>query len=339
MIRAFALNFNGRINTDRKCLTLCCEPIDDLPASTLEDTPQETIERFIEMCSNVIKESKEHAAHENAGKRLHTAGCANCANYIPGQWDGDGLIHYINLSMYPAPCQSKCIYCGVHSSESGRFTRETCSAAYEQMFDALDYARKKGLIAPGAFWQVSSGEIAIHPYRERIFNLVADQRATFFTNCFIFDEKVAENLSKNPNSAINFSIDAGTPQTWLKVKGVDNFKEVTENLAKYFGASSGPGQITLKYIILPGINDNMVDFLSVIGIMKVLRIKHLTIARDTSKKYEVASEESNKLLNASAYLLAMLYRKDISADMFTYTPNEREKVVALANELLHTGKV
>ncbi len=197
------------------------------------------------------------------------------------------MIHYVNLSMYPAPCQCKCIYCGVHKGESGAFNKAACGEYYEQLFETLDYAREIGLIAANATWQVSSGEIAIHPYKDRIFNLIKNQRVVFYTNCFIFDEGIAQNLSANPNSAINLSIDAGTPQTWLKVKGVNNFEDIAINLVKYFNASARPGQITLKYIVLPGINDNIQDYLSVIELMKILKVKHLTIARDTSIKYSI----------------------------------------------------
>jgi wyosine [tRNA(Phe)-imidazoG37] synthetase (radical SAM superfamily) len=207
------------------------------------------------------------------------------------------------------------------------------------MFDALNYGLEAGVIAPTATWQVSSGEIAIHPYKERILSLVKDYRAMFYTNCFIFDEGVANNLSKNQNSAINLSIDSGTPGTWLKVKGTDNFDTVTDNLVKYYTASAKPGQITLKYIVLPGVNDNLEDYRSVIEIMKVLQIKHLELARDTRIKYSDDAEYSENLIGAAGYLVALLHRNGMSFGLFTYKPNERERVVAFANELLKSGEV
>ncbi len=339
LINAFALNINGRINKSEKCIALCCEPVENRPAITFEGTAKEVIENFTKMREGVIYESKKYSNNKADGKRLHTMGCVNCANYKLGEWDGDGLIHYVNLSMYPAPCQSKCIYCGVHKGESGAFNKATCGEYYERLFNTLDYAHEIGLIDENAIWQVSTGEIAIHPYKDRIFNLIKNQQVVFYTNCFKFDEQIAQNLSANPNSAINLSIDAGTPQTWLKIKGVNNFKDIAENLVKYFNASARPGQITLKYIVLPGINDNLQDYLSVIEIMKILCVKHLTIARDTSIKYSSNSEALNNLISSSGYLLAILAKNKMTADMFTFTPNEREKMVAFANKLLQEEKV
>lgn len=338
-ISALAFNINGRIDTDAKCIALCCEPVENLPAISLEGTAQEIVENFKKMHAGVINEGKRYANNSSGGKRQCIEGCASCANYKLGEWDGDGLIHYVNLSMYPAPCQCKCIYCDVHNSERGVLNKVTCNEHYERLFDTLDYAREIGLIAEDATWQVSSGEIAIHPYKNRIFNLIENQRVMFYTNCFIFDEGIARNLSANPYSGINLSIDAGTPQTWLKVKGVDNFEDIAENLVKYYNASMRPGQITLKYIVLPGINDYLPDYLSLIEIMKVLNVKHLTISRDVSIKYSSNSEQLEDLISASGCLLAMLAKNKMTADMFTFTPEEREKAVAFATKLLQTGEV
>jgi wyosine [tRNA(Phe)-imidazoG37] synthetase (radical SAM superfamily) len=152
--------------------------------------------------------------------------------------------------------------------------------------------------------------------------------------CFIYDEKISQNLHDNPRSAINLSIDAGTPETWKKVKGVDNFDLVTENLVKYFSNSARPGQITLKYIVLPGINDNYEDYQSAMEIMKIFKTGHLTIARDTRIKYSAESPDQGQLITSAAYLLAFCSKYGYSADMFTYSPEERSQVAVVAKEIL-----
>ena len=97
------------------------------------------------------------------------------------------------------------------------FTPEV-NDAYEKLFDFLEYADQRGMIDPEAVWQVSSGEITLHPYRDRIMELVRDRHAVFYTNAFLFDEAIAQKLHNDPNSAIDLSIDAGTPETWRKVQ-------------------------------------------------------------------------------------------------------------------------
>ena len=278
-IKMLALKINTRIDTNEECIALCCEPVEKQPAVGFGSTAKETVGNFIKMHQEVVVESKKYANCGENVKRLYTDGCVKCGNYKLGEWDGDGLIHYVNLSMYPASCQCKCIYCDVHSSDKGRLNKASSEEYYQKMFDMLNYACEIGLIAEDALWQISSGEITIHPYKDRIYDLVENRRAIFFTNCFIFDERIAEILSLNPYSSINFSIDAGTPQTWFKIKGVDNFELVTDNLVNYYSASIRPDQITLKYIVLPGINDTLRDYQSLIEMMKILKINTTNIKK------------------------------------------------------------
>lgn len=339
LIDMFAFNINGRMDGGVKCVALCCESIEDKPAIPFEGSSEEILEKFFTMRLGVIEEGKRYLSNEITDGRKYTLGCVKCANYKLGDWHEAGLIHYVNLSMYPAPCQSKCIYCGVHKGKSGSYIKEKSGQYYERLFNMLDLARQKGIIAPNATWQISSGEIAIHPYKDRIFDLVENQRATFYTNAFIFDERIAMNLQTNPYSAINVSIDAGTPNTWFEIKGVDNFEEVAMNLVKYFNSSSRAGQITLKYIVLPGINNTLGDYKSLIEMMKILKVNHLTISRDTSIKYSISSDETKQLIIASAYILALLSKNGLSADMFTYTPSEQEQAIELAKRLIESESI
>ena len=95
----------------------------------------------------------------------------------------------------------------------------------------------------------------------------------------------------------------------------------------------------MKYIVLSGINDNLEDYLSVIEIMKILKVKHLTLARDVRSKYELDAEQGKSLISAAGYLAARLYKSGMTMDMFTYALAERERVVEFVNKLLQEGKV
>lgn len=335
MIQSFALNINGRMDTDEPCLALCCENLPNVPNTRFLDTAEDTLRAFV---GEGLLTAIECAAVSEDSRRKFTAGCINCAQFQEGEYTVSPQIRYVNLSMYPAPCQSRCIYCNVHS-EDQRVTSDAAKAAYEKLFDMLDLAERCGILSANATWQVSSGEIAVHPYREKIMKLVRGKRAMFYTNCMKFDEDVAQNLHDNPGSAINLSIDSGTAETWEKVKGVANFDKALENLVKYHAASMRPGQITLKYIILPDINDFYEDYLSLMEIMKALEVRRLTISRDTRVKYDLGKADRAKLTGAAAYLMAMCHKNDITNDMFTYTPGEQAEAVQLAGEILRKGLV
>jgi len=307
----------------------------DLPAVPLCKSGKDTVESFRDMRAAVLREGAAVA-----GERVHTKGCAVCANWLPGDWVSDSAIRYVNFSMYPAPCQCRCIYCGVHKNDLEAFKDPAVLESYEALFAALDYALKEGMIGPEAGWQVSAGEITIHPLKDRILNYVKNSPTMIYTNCFIYDEGIAAILKANPSASINLSIDAGTEKTWHKIKGFDNFDQVTSNLVKYYKSSYRKGQITLKYIILPGINDNYEDFSSVIEIMKVLGVRHLTLARDARTKYEAASEDERAALIAGAgFLSAMLVKNKMNCDMYTFAPAEQEIIKDFAVQLIKTGQV
>jgi hypothetical protein len=320
MISGFALNFAGRLDGGRRCVMLCCEPIGNVPAIALGETGEETILAFMRMREGALLECASPGE-----ERAFTAGCAKCANYQAREWKDSHLIGSINLSCYPSPCQCGCVYCEVDKSPA-----EGAAEAYETMFGALDYAIGEGLLAPGAPWQVSCGEIAIHPHKDRILDLVEGRQATFYTNCFRFDYQIAANLAANPNSCINLSVDAGTRGTWHRIKGFDNFGKVIGNLAKYRESCSRGGQITLKYIVLPGVNDGPDDYAGAVAIMKALGTPHLTLARDYRTKYGQGEEDREALLAAAARLVFALSKNGLSCDLFTFAPSERERVRDLA---------
>jgi len=337
------LTINGRIDTHDECISICCENIDSIPQSALYDIPEKSINAYLKMRADIISESVrfcllgEQASSE---KRKFTSTCATCARYQLSSWPtgGDGLIHYVNLSMYPAPCQCKCFYCSLTTDDGMRKITDTSS--YEKLFDLVEYADKNNMIAPNAIWQVSSGEITVHPYRDRILNLVKDKSTRICTNAFIFDEKIGTILATNPRAVINLSIDAGTPETWYKIKGVNNFETISNNLAQYFTCCcNNAGQIIFKYIILPGINDSTNDYKALIELMKSLKIGSLDISRDNRAKYEINNDERDKLVSATGRLIAMLHINKLKMTMYYHTPDEQTQAFAYANTLIKSGQL
>lgn len=78
------------------------------------------------------------------------------------------------------------------------------------------------------------------------------------SNCSIYSESIAR-LLESGRVFLDCSLDAGTPETFARVKGVDCFERVKENLRCYAKASRREKPIVLKYIILEGKNTNEAD--------------------------------------------------------------------------------
>jgi wyosine [tRNA(Phe)-imidazoG37] synthetase (radical SAM superfamily) len=332
------LNMRFLINSNIKRLEMCCEPSGIAPGIAICETAEETVKSFVKERVNIITESikfsllGKYAVDE---ERVFTSRCAKCASFQLNNWMSDGLSHYIILSILPSPCQCKCIYCYYRTTDNAVPSERYLAENFGKAFEILEYAQKNDLIAKDAIWEISSGEITIHPYKDRILDFVKDRVAYFFTNCFIYDEKIAANLAANLQSAIKLSIDSGTRETWYKVKGVDNFSKVMDNLAKYSASSTRPEQITLKYIILLGINDNLEDYLSLIEIMKNLKIKCLEISCDLCTK-SFDKKKREPLVQAAGNLAAMLYKNGMGIHMNPdcYFPDEIQRVEDIARKLL-----
>lgn len=328
---------NGRIDMPgAPVVSLCCEMIQGMPRIVFQGPPERILQDFLGLGAALNAECRNIKADQ---ERRFTAGCLGCVRFVETNEipQYDGLIHHVNISSYPAPCQSHCFYCWVHDWDE-RFT-SAAKNGYELMFSTLELAQHCGLIADDALWNVASGEIAIHPYHDRIVNLFRGKKSLFLTNCMKYDEAVAENLHENPESQINLSIDSGTRKTWAKVKGVDNFDQMIENLCRYYVASQSGAQITLKYIVFPGINDNYEDYLSLIQIMKTIDVNALDISRDGRVKYGADAEYHKNLMGATAYLVAICQKNGITTSMDMFSDTEQIEVMKLADEILQTGKI
>lgn len=265
--------------------------------------------------------------------------CSKCPLYRKAEWKPDGLIHAISLAMYPSPCQCHCIYCHVYEDCDNVTPNARTEEAYEHLFGLLERIKESGMLAPDFAWQVTCGEISIHPYKKRFLDLVRGTPTIFFTNSFKYDEGIAQHLRDHTYSQLFLSIDAGTSETWKKVKGVDNFEQVVSNLVKYYNSMVAEGQIRFKYIVLPGINDTWEDYVSFVNIAKLLKVANIHIARDYTNKVSMGPEERTILVSAAAYLLALCQKSGffVFISDLDYSVEEREQMQKFADEILQRG--
>ena len=87
---------------------------------------------------------------------------------------------------------------------------------------------------------------------------------------------------------INISIDAGTRETYKKIKTVDKFNELIENLKKY---AKLPLLLRLKYILVRGINDTKEEIENYINLMKEIGIKNSELMIDQCDNEFLSSGE------------------------------------------------
>jgi hypothetical protein len=226
--------------------------------------------------------------------------CMGCHSVKEDLWFGDRRVRYLDVS-YSSFCNFKCSYCDpVNNTIS-----DSCAQA-EDAVAFLRFLKERFHIMPDTVIGLASGEISIHPLRDKILTEIQDNPCHIFTNASSYNKKIGELLSGG-KSCLKPSIDAGTRETFAKIKGVDLFDRVCENLARY----SLDGPVYPKYIVLPGVNDNERDVAGFIDLCGCLKIKAVAISRN----WRCMDPFGHHTIDAVAYMLDELQRQGVMASL------------------------
>lgn len=288
MISNFELVFNGMINED--LVSFCCYDYKRKPTLKLSND--------IELNEKMICDFHKKSIREIAkGIDSKYEDCIKCEKLENHNQKISNKIEFVNLSLYPSPCQLNCCYCDIRKNPNMMQMNKKIYNNYDTIFKTIDKLKSDKVISDKALWQISCGEITIHPFKDYIFNIVDQENVIFYTNCVKYDDKLSEILKNNSQAYINCSLDCGTKKTWLKVKGMNNYEMVLSNLKKY-ALNSSPEQILLKYIIIPGINSDLANMKGIINNMTELGISHIILAKDyDDKNYEKFQICLNKFIS------------------------------------------
>jgi pyruvate-formate lyase-activating enzyme len=203
--------------------------------------------------------------------------CLKCSYTRHGFWPDDRRIRFLSL-FFHGICNFRCSYCTYNSSCSAipGYGSDLIIEDTEDALALLRLMKDEGYVDADTVIINAAGEITVHPLRNELLAAFRDHPCWFFSNASVYNETIAEILSRG-RSRICPSVDAGTRETFAKIKGVDMFDKVCENLRRY----SSYGFVHLKYIVLPGVNDNEGDIDGFLDICRRLNIKAVDITRDT----------------------------------------------------------
>ncbi|MCL2204083.1 MAG: radical SAM protein [Defluviitaleaceae bacterium] len=324
--------FNGNLDVGTNVLSFCCADEASKICVDLCDDPAQTLENYIERKNEIINESMRIAATGGPSDNPYHGACSRCSKFCEAEgWPKgeDSKIRFICFGVNPSPCQAKCIYCSQNLENRRKFDKERDGAGHELVFKHIEYFKSQGIFAQNLCWDIASGEITVHPFRDRIYDAVGSDSAGWLTNCFLYSERIGDNLKSNPDSYILFSIDAGTAKTWHKIKGTDNFLQIKDNIKKYVQASANPQmQIVLKYLVMPGVNDDLKNINAFIQFAVDNNFKRIRVTRDRWAK------NTNESIRGAALLVAYASRNNITTylDEF-YGLKDIEMINIAATEL------
>ena len=196
------------------------------------------------------KKRKYREQHRNGNLMPN---CVGCVFLEEKEWDEEDYINFLQFN-YWVQCNSKCTYC-YEVQNKKIFDKIKPYNSVPVVKDMID----KGILRPGGEVSFGGGEPTIAPEFEELIKLLT---ASGFKNMRIhssgikFSPAIEEAIRKGVLNVV-ISIDAGSDKTYKKIKQVNAYKKVLENMKKYAEANTeNYGLMTSKYIIIPNVNDN-----------------------------------------------------------------------------------
>ena len=170
-------------------------------------------------------------------------------NYIDMIWIG-----------HSNKCNAHCIYCFAYKEiENDKIIKGyNIFPLFKELLEKKIYNLEKN---PQAHISFAMGEPTILKKFDDIIKLFAEYGNKYFalyTNGIVFSKMTEKILSeKDIEIKVVISLDAGSREVFKKVKKVDKFKQVCDNIKKYAKAAqkAKPVDLGVKYIIIPNVND------------------------------------------------------------------------------------
>ena len=238
--------------------------------------------------------------------------CDNCIELKEIMDDPPNQFYYLIYNELGI-CNSKCCYCN-YEERLGRDVSldvdfiELMKLVNEYGFD------KEGIV------ELCNGEITINPHKQEIYSLLRDKRVMFLTNGLVYDEFIQKKLL-DATGIINISLDCGTRETFIKVKGIDGYNRVINNLKKY--SSGKKGIFNIKYIVLPTINDNIKDIDNFIQLCLELKVDSVHISHNLCLSYK--DYNNQQTIDAVKYFIERLKKNSLPYEL--YSKNIIEKLL------------
>jgi molybdenum cofactor biosynthesis enzyme MoaA len=174
------------------------------------------------------------------------SGCKGCHFLVKKDWQRekqtDALFASVYLSSFSI-CNLSCRYCFVYLNE---FTEVSNVAGYP-LLPVFEELIAQGHLDAHAYIEWGGGEPTIVKGFAELMRLLMRQGYTqqIHTSSVRFSPELEQGLRSGHVRAVT-SVDAGTRETYLAVKGRDRFDVVWENVRRYCATG---GDMTIKYIL------------------------------------------------------------------------------------------
>jgi sulfatase maturation enzyme AslB (radical SAM superfamily) len=223
-------------------------------------------------------------------------GCKNCFQYKDAYIYKSRKLNSFDFS-FKGWCNYKCTYCSAHHPT---LKDDNKNYALEEYLTELENRGISNDIFSVLF---AVGEPTLNEKRFALYEHCG-QRGYFldvFSNCSVFDKDLFELAHRAP-VIIRSSFDAGTPETYKKIKGIDSWDRMLANVKHYSEAKYLA--LNPKYLFDPGINDNETDITNFVKICAELNVDFVTPAFSFLDSKYFDSDNAKKMFKLLVELLA-----------------------------------
>lgn len=303
-----------------KTVNMCCmEGVGNSGSPVLFNLADESVsaERIIEARRTL------RIANQSAN-----APCQGCYELKSQQWKAKDYIQFVAIAGF-MHCNLACGYC-----TSYHFNPQ------DRGGDILHIIQEwiaSGALRAGSSIDWGGGESTLHKDFEAVAELAFANkvRMLVFTNATGYSAALGEGLAKGL-ATIVCSVDAGTAETYFKIKAKDLFNRVWANLARYAGIR--PDLVTLKYIIMES-NCTAREIREFVKKAADIGARDIIISHNTYTNFNSHGRASDAIIFAAAYLMVSAKINGIAtkiADVFS--GEDREKIISMSQSWLEHGK-
>ncbi len=238
--------------------------------------------------------------------------CQGCSYLEKANKGHSNKIKFFSLA-HATICSCNCIYCEFTTDKKYYNTRK-----HYNVLKLIKTLHDNNLIEDQAIFNLLGGECT--EYKDNEFENIIDFISTngHFAHIFtsgMFYSPIIANILHSGNGNIYVSADSGTRETFERIKQVKYYDKFWDNMKKYSAASTlNPngfeGFVVMKYIIIPGINDNKEEFDAFINKCHEIGCKQISL----SLEHKWWGENRNK--NVPENLLELLVYMDKVAQPF-----------------------
>lgn len=259
------------------------------------DTIQQKRKKIIQDCKNNI-------IHDN---------CVGCVELQKKYWENNDKIEYLYINHW-VQCNCGCIYC-IEKDNVKHLQKEAYYKGEYNLYQHIKDLYKKKMISPKLHFEMIGGEVAILDEADKIINICLDHGVSimnFHSSCIAYSKGI-ERALKEVDTSLEFSLDCGNRELYKKLKRIDAFDQVIENVKKYVNCSEkAKNLIIAKYIIVDGYNDNIESIEEWISLIHKMGIKNAKLEVNFLKFFKKLNE--NVEIPEHYYKLNEYYKKRVA---------------------------